>query len=286
MVKNKKRKKPSSKKKQNNKSVSLSKQFDLHSRINRRRISIFKKIVTKQRIYIFVAVLVLLIVASTASYALNNTISLIPRPTKPTSTSNNDTNDQTQATSSLSDKPISGPTITSPHPTSCYEINAAAEAQYLKSTSVLVYPHYGDARAVFDAYNNGYRQAYNTYLNTVRPNNCPVTISDRGTVQYASPTCTQAYSDKIVAVLRNQIISVENLDMNVYNDWKKAGHHSSWDPSYQSYASYQSDIANEQNLIQSQDNANVRDYVSKTNNELKDIFCPALNPSDFYTHMF
>jgi|GEM_PF-1252039 len=287
MVKNKKRKKPLPKKKQAKKPESLSRFFDVHTRANHRKISTFKRIVTKQRVYIFFAALTLIIIASTAVYALNNKIDLKSNTTKSTNTtqatfgqdSNSDNN------TSLDASPTVNTTEQSATPT-CRQIEVTAEAQLLKSTSALTYPHYGDAHSVFDAYNNGYRQAYNTYLNTTRQHNCPITITDRGNVQYSSPVCTQAYADKVVVVLRNQINSVVNLDMNTYIDWKKAGHHSSWDSSYQTYASYQSDIANEQNLIQSQNNDHVRDLVNRTNVELGNLFCPALNPTDFYTHMF
>jgi hypothetical protein len=287
MVKNKKRKKPSAKKKQIKKSVSLSRFFDVHTRANHRKISTFKRIVTKQRVYIFTSALVLVIVASTAAYAVMSNGGLgINNPT-PSTTNNTSANSKKQTSSSnTTNTSINSTTAQQPATADCYQIDVAAETQFLKSTNVLVYPHYGDSRAVFDAYNNGYQQAYNTYLSSVKAHNCPITITNKGIVQYAAPSCTQAYADNIVVVLRNQINSGVNLDMNEYNEWLRAGHHSSWDSSYQSYASYQQDIANEQNYIQNEDNARVRGYVSQTNTELVSIFCPQLNPANFYYNMF
>jgi hypothetical protein len=287
MVKNKKRRKPSPKKKQAKKPVSLSRMFDVHTRSNRRKISTFKRIVTKKRVYIFFATLALIIVASTAVYALNNTNSLKISSPDTTSTTGTTSGGKSQTTNSdATNKSASSATTQQPEPVDCYQIDVAAETQYLKSTGALTYPYYGDSRAVFDAYNNGYRQSYNTYLNSVKAHNCPVTIVDKGTVQYASPTCTQAYSDNIVVVLREQVGSAYTLDINEYNEWLRAGHHSSWDPSYQSYSSYQSDIAGERSYIQNEDNTRVRGYVNNTNTTLAKIYCPSLNPTDFYNKMF
>jgi nitric oxide synthase oxygenase domain/subunit len=102
-----------------------------------------------------------------------------------------------------------------------------------------------------------------------------VTIVDKGTVQYASPTCTQAYADKIVAVLKNNIISGVSIDMAEYNGWYIAGLPKS-----------DQQIANEQNYIQNKNNARVRGYVSDANAELSKIYCSSLNPANFYTNMF
>ena len=287
MVKNKKRKKPLPKKKQTKKSASLSRFFDVHTRANHRKISTFKRIVTKQRVYIFFAALALIIIASTAVNAVNNTDHLKNRSPSTTSTTNTTVGDKVHTSNGDATSSNAGNTATQQsEPVDCYQIDVTAETQYLKSTGALTYPHYGDSRAVFDAYNSGYRQAYNTYLNSVKAHNCPITITDKGTVQYASPTCTQAYSDNVVVVLRNQVYSAYNLDMAEYKDWLRAGHHSSWDPSYQSYSSYQLEIANERNYIQNKDNARVRGYVNDTNTTLSKIYCPSLNPADFYNKMF
>jgi hypothetical protein len=276
MVKNKKRKKPLPKKKLAKKPVSLSRLFNVHTRANRRKISAFKRIVTKQRIYISMAGLVLIIIASTAVYAVNNKINLNSHGTKSTPTTETTTSDDSQSSSGtgLDGSPSINTTEQSTTPT-CHQIDVAAEARLLKSTSALTYPHYGDSHSVFDAYNNGYRQAYNTYLSTVRQQNCPITITDRGTVQYAAPTCTQAYADKIVVVLRNNIISGVNWDMEKYNEWYIAG-----------LSKTSQQIAGEQNIIQSQNDGHVRGYVSDANSDLSKIYCPSLNPANFYTHMF
>ncbi|MCX6728966.1 MAG: hypothetical protein NTV39_04350 [Candidatus Saccharibacteria bacterium] len=246
------------------------------------------KLITKQRVYITFGALALLIVASSAAYALNNRIDLNKKSSNPTSSTSTTTSTKNDNVSDTKGSEKPNPTITTDQaePTSCYQIQTTAETQFLKTTSALVYPHYGNPKAVFDAYNSGYRQAYNNYLATIRAHNCAVTVADKGDVQYGSPVCTQAYADNNVVVLRNQIYSGVNLDMAEYERWKDAGHHSSWDPSYQSYSSYQSEVATEQNYIQNQNNARIRGYVGQTNAILNSIFCPSLNPTDFYTHMF
>jgi hypothetical protein len=110
MVKNKKRRGPSRKKKQVKDEVSLSRFFDIHTRANHRKISIFKRIVTKQRIYIFFATLALIIVASAAAYAMNNTIDLNNPTSKPLSTNNTPSTSKSQTKSTTTDKAVDSAT--------------------------------------------------------------------------------------------------------------------------------------------------------------------------------
>ncbi len=231
------------------------------------------KLITRQRVYITFAVLALIIVASTAVYAINNPIDLITHKPK----SSSETSKSTNSNNITSDKTDKNPSISTPNPepASCYQINVAAETQFLKSTDMLIFPHYGDSKVVFDAYNNGYRQAYNNYISTVKTHNCPITIADKGTVQYGSPNCTQAYSDNLVVFLRNQINSSITLDMAEYKRWFIPG-----------LPKTNQQIVAEQNYIQNKNNVRVRDYVNQINVSLTNIFCPSLNPDDFYTHMF
>jgi hypothetical protein len=252
--------------------------FSLRSTV-RRRIHKIRKLITKQRIYISVAVIALIFVASTAAYAMNNPGDFSNHSPKPSTTNDNSSNGKNQTkTKFTTETPVDTSAIQKPESEDCYKITVEAEAQFLTSTGALVYPHYGDSHAVFDSYNNGYRQAYNSYLNSVRPHNCSITINDKGTVQYASPTCTQAYSDDIVVVLRNQIYSAVNLDMAEYNRWFWSGNNMKPD--------HAAAAAQERIFIQNKNDGRVRGYVDQANARLINIYCPALKYADFYTRMF
>lgn len=269
-MKNKKSKKTKRKAKVTRKSPVYSKRT-LFLRKFRRTL----KLITRQRIYITIAVIVLFIVASSAAYAVNNRNNMPSKTSETINSTDTDTVNTNDETEKTTETPQPTLTTLQSETASCYQIQTSAETQFLKTTSALTYPHYGNPKAVFDAYNYGYRQAYNNYLATVRAHNCSVTVADKGDVQYGSPTCTQAYADNNVVVLRNQIISGVNLDMAEYERWEIAG-----------LPKTAQQIAAEQAYIQNKNNIRVQGYVSKTNVILNSIYCPSLNPADFYTHMF
>jgi hypothetical protein len=274
------------KRKKAKKTFSFSRLFNPHTRTNRKRISFVRRTITNNRILISIAACSLIIISYTAAYALMNSKDLASNNAGATSTTNTSASSKSKfVSSSTSNEPTVSNPANQSQPETCSDITAAAETQYLESTGSLVFPHYGDSLAVYNAYNNAYQNAYNTYVSTVKAHNCTVTIADRGTVQYAGPSCTPAYANNIIVVLKNDIYSAYNLDMAEYNRWLIAGHDS--DPSfYPTYAAYLELLDGEQKYIQNEDNNRVNGYVSETNVSLAKIYCPAINPANYYNKMF
>jgi hypothetical protein len=268
------------KKKKTNKKVkktfSVSRLFNPHTRSNRKKISTIKKIVTLKHFYLVVAVFVLVVMAPTVGNAVRTVLDLNKHNPNSLSTSDTTTGKKTSADKdSTLNESATNTTNQQSKPVSCNDITVEAEAQLLQTTGSLLFPRYGDSKAVFDNYNNSYRAAYNTYLSTVRAHNCPVNIADKGTVQYAGPSCTAAYSNNIIVVLKNNIYSGVNFDMAEYNRWLIAG-----------LPKNEQQLSKERQYIQNKNNARVRSYVNTANVSLSKVYCPSLNPANYYVKMF